>query len=129
MSAGDAFAPGEALYRSGLVGMRVSEAAPRLKQLGLTAEWRDERADTSAPVPASSPAPVPSPTATVAAPGSLPTSSAASASASPQAKVTSGVSVTVTAEDIPDNWVTGAVPIAEGKVLVFTSKDKPSSNP
>ena len=58
VSAGDAFAQGEALYRTGLVGVRVGEAAARLKALGLTAEWRDERAaSASAPVPASSPAP------------------------------------------------------------------------
>ena len=45
------------------------------------------------------------------------------------AKVASGgVSVTVKAQDIPDNWVTGAVPIADGKVLIFTSKEKPSPN-
>ena len=33
--------------------------------------------------------------------------------------------MTVTAADIPNNWVTGAVPLAEGKVLIFTSKQKP----
>jgi hypothetical protein len=125
VSTGDAFAQGEALYKSGLRGMRVSEAAGRLKDLGLTAEWRDERAvSTSAPVPSASPVPSPTPTATAAAPSPMPTASPADGG-SGTGKVTSGVSVTVKPDAIPNNWVTGAVPIAEGKVLIFTSADKP----
>ena len=119
VSTGDAFAPGEALYKSDLKGMRVSEAVVRLQALGLTAEWRDER-PASALAPSATPAPVPPPT-------SSPGPSASPAGDGSGAGATSSESVTVRPEDIPDNWVTGAVPIAEGRVLIFTSKEKPST--
>lgn len=131
VSTGDAFAQGEVLYKSGLIGMRVTEAAARLKQLGLAAEWRDERpTSTSAPAPSASPAPAPSPSQTADGAAPSATSSAAPMTGSSGgATVTSGMSVTVTPEDVPNNWVTGAVPVAAGKVIVFTSKEKPPSNP
>jgi hypothetical protein len=129
VSTGDAFAQGEVLHKSGLIGMRVADAAVRLKELGLTAEWRDERTTSaSAPVPSASPAPVPSPTPTDTAATSSPTPTAAPTDGSlDAAKVMAGESVTVKPEAISDNWVTGAVPVAAGKVIVFTSKEKPPS--
>jgi len=78
LSAGDAFAPGEALYKSGIQGMQVAAAAKVVSGLGLTVEWRDDH----------------------------------DLDAQPQA--------------IPDNWVSGAVPLAPGKMLIFTSKEKPA---
>jgi hypothetical protein len=118
VSAGDAFAPGEALYKSGLLGMRVREAVVRLEALGLTAEWRDQRAASSG-----LPRPIPSPSASPAASAS-PTP-VASSSPAPILMPASGESLAVSPQEIPDNWVTGAVPIAPGKVLIFTSKEKP----
>lgn len=41
LSAGDAFAPGEALYKSGIQGMQVAAAAKVVSGLGVTVEWRD----------------------------------------------------------------------------------------
>ena len=122
VSTGDAFAPGEALYKSGLMGLRVSEAVGRLKELGLTAEWRDERPASSSP---DQPVPSPIPTSAVS-PTALPTPAPSpSDGGSGTVKVApGGVSVTVQPEDIPNNWVTGAVPIAEGKVLIFTSAQR-----
>ena len=78
VSTGDAFAPGEALYKSGIQGMQVAAAAKVVSGLGLTAVWRD----------------------------------AQNLDAQPQA--------------IPDNWVSRADPQAPGKVLIFTSKEKPA---
>lgn len=40
VSSGIAFAEGEALHGSGLVGMKVKEAVRRLTELGLSADWR-----------------------------------------------------------------------------------------
>ena len=49
---GDAFARGEALYKSGLRGMRVAEAIKVVGQLGLTAAWRDVHSSSvAAPTP------------------------------------------------------------------------------
>ena len=59
VSTGDAFAPGEVLYGSGLVRMRVSAALIKLKALGLSAEWRDLR--VAKPAKGSLPTPVASP--------------------------------------------------------------------
>jgi hypothetical protein len=121
VSTGDAFAPGEALYGSGLLGMRVSEALVKLQALGLSAEWRDERSTgfTSGTLPT----PVPSPTASPA-PTASPGAPSPSASSSPAPS--SGESVAVNPEDILNNWVTGADPLAPGKVLIFTSAQKPA---
>ena len=116
VSTGDAFAPGEVLYKSGLLGMRVSAAQAKLKALGLSAEWRDER--FTKPASGSLPAPVPSATAS-AGPSATP---APGVSGSP----TSGESVTVQPQTIPDNRVTGAVPLAPGRVLIFTQAQKPA---
>jgi hypothetical protein len=77
-SAGDGFAPGEALYKSGIQGMQVAAAARVVNGLGLTAQWRDAR------------------------------------------------NLDVQPQAIPDNRISGAVPLAPGKVLIFTSKEKPS---
>lgn len=118
VSTGDAFAPGEALYKSGLLGMRVSAAELKLKALGLSAEWRDERLTGGAGVG------LPTPVASATASPGTAASPTPATSSSPTP--TSGESVTVSPQQIPNNWVTGAVPLAPGKVLIFTQAQKPS---
>jgi hypothetical protein len=77
LSAGDGFAPGEALYKSGVRGMQVAAAAKVVSGLGLMAEWRDAQG------------------------------------------------IDVQPQAIPNNRVSGAVPLAPGKVLISTSKETP----
>jgi hypothetical protein len=111
VSTGDAFAPGEVLHGSGLVGMRVSAALLKLKALGLSAEWRDLR--VAKPVKGSLPAPVASPTS-----GAAPAPGVSGAPASTE-------SVTVDPQTILNNVVIAADPLAPGKVLISTQAQKP----
>ncbi len=115
VSTGDAFAPGEALHGSGLMGMTVSEALVKLKALGLTAQWRDLR--TVTPPKGDQPTPTPSPGGPQASP-------APGASGAPTGSIES---LSVNPEDILTNVVTGAVPLAPGKVLIFTQAQKPTA--
>ena len=120
VSAGDAFAPREALHGSGLVGMRVSAAVVKLRELGLTAEWRDKKA---APAGAA-PQPVPSPTAQARRRRPPP---ALQARRLPRLRRRRGHLAGRDPGSIPDNWVTGAVPLAAGKVLIFTQAQRPAT--
>ena len=113
VSTGDAFAPGEALHGSGLLGMQVSAALVKLQQLGLSAQWRALR--PAKPVPGSLATPTASP-----APGISPRP-ASSQTAAPEE------SVTVDPQTILNNWVIGADPVAAGRVLIFTQAQKPSA--
>jgi hypothetical protein len=112
VSTGDAFAPGEVLHGSGLMGMRVSAALVKLKALGLSAEWRDLRAVK--PVKGSLPTPVASP-----APGVSPRPSSTATPVSEE-------SVAVDPKEILNNVVIGADPLAPGRVLILTQAQKAS---
>jgi hypothetical protein len=111
VSTGDAFAPGEVLHGSGLMGMRVSAALIKLRALGLSAEWRDLR--VVKPAKGGLPTPVASP-----APGISPRPSSSATPVSEE-------SVAVDPKDILNNVVIGADPLAPGRVLIFTQAQKP----
>ena len=113
ISTGDAFAPGEVLHGSGLMGMRVSAALVKLRALGLSAEWRDLR--PVKPVKGSLPAPVASPTS-----GASPAPGVSGSPASEE-------SLAVDPQTILNNVVIGADPLAPGKVLILTQAQKVST--
>jgi hypothetical protein len=110
VSTADAFAPGEALHGSGLIGMRVSAALAKLKELGLTAQWRELRPSKTKPGTATLPTPVASP-----APGVSP-------APGQSAKPVPMESVFVDPATIRNNVVIGADPLAPGKVVILTQK-------
>jgi hypothetical protein len=119
VSAGDAFAPGEALDGVDLVGMTVADAARLLQRMGLAVSWRVD-------VPASdgSGAPVPTATPVVkATPTAAPTPGS---SASAVAVAAEGSSMSLALDDAgihkyDEYFVTGAVPKADGSVYVFAA--------
>ena len=113
VSAGDAFAPGEALHGSGLMGMRVSAALVKLNALGLSAEWRAWR--VVKPAKGGLPTPVASPT------------SGASPAPGISGEPASAESVTVDPQTIPNNVVYDAIPLAPGRVLILTQAQKVST--
>lgn len=128
VSTGDAFAPGEALHGSGLLGMQVSAALAKLRQLGLSAQWRVVQPAGGSvgnlPAPVASPAPGATPVV-IPTPSPLPTGSPqAGASASP---APGGTSQYVDPSTILNYWVIGADPVAAGRVLIFTQAQKPSA--
>jgi len=115
-SAGDAFAPGEALHGVDLVGMKAREAAQVLDKMGLTVTWRVE-------LPTSNATPAPVATATTE-----PTvTTAPTTSPQPSQAPTPSMSTAAT-DDIskyPDYYVTSAVPKDQGSVYVFVQVARP----
>ena len=112
VSTADAFAPGEALHGSGLLGMRVSAALVKLRALGLNAQWRDLRA--AKPVKGGLPTPVATPSS-----GASPAPGISGAPASME-------SAEVDPQTILNNFVVGADPVAPGKVLITTQAHRPA---
>lgn len=110
-SAGDAFAPGEALHGVDLVGMKARDAARVLDKMGLTVAWRVDMPSSAGPASA---APIATP-----APTSTP---------SPPPTPTAGFTKAVDSDDISkysDYYVTSAVPKDQGGVYVFVQATRP----
>jgi hypothetical protein len=122
VSCGDAFAEGECLYRSGLVGLTVQQAVAKLDELGVNAEWRAQVLGEQ-PVPA----PTPVPTTSATSGSTVSASPAPTAAVAPVKKAVGARSDVVTADKILDWYVTGAVPSAEDAVIVFAQEERPAA--
>jgi hypothetical protein len=127
-SAGDAFAPGEALHGVDLVGISVADAASLLQKKGLQVEWRVDVPMPADEVPAKEKAATvtPTPTPTAAA------GSAATPAPVPTAVPEGGSDGTVMYSLAVDGagihkydayFVTGAVAKGPGSVYVFTAAE------
>ena len=126
-STNSAFAPGESLHCSGLIGTTVAAALPKLAALGISVQWQPQ-ASTAPPQPASTPvatSTVTDTTTTSATDTSTSTTSSGTTSAGTKSSTTSSASG-VQSEGTPpagSSHIVDGDPIKLGVVMLQTQAD------
>jgi hypothetical protein len=115
-STNSAFAPGESLHCSGLIGATVATALPQLAATGITAQWQQQ--EPAAAQPGTQPVPTTTtPTATGAE------STARRAAARHAAAIRGSTFVTETSPPPAGYHIVDGIPISPGVVMLQTQPD------